>query len=269
MFAELIKQTQVFAKANSSTILTGVGVAGTVGTALLTGRASIKAYQILEEDFSKEFYEHQDYDEYLDHRAHHVLEHHSLKDKVKLVWPVFIPPVVSGMLTITAVVFAHRISSNKAAALAAAYGLSERAFAEYREKVTEKIGKTKAGDIRDEIAQDRLQKDKPDTSHVVITGNGDVLCQDILTGRYFMTSAEKIRRAENTVNKEIIQHEYASLSMFYDELELEATGFSEDVGWNHEHMCEVRISATKTPEEVPCLAISFEGGPIAHYKKLY
>lgn len=253
VFADLMKKTELFTKENSSTILTAVGAVGTVATAVLTGRSTIKATLLI-------------VDKGLEPDAPE--EPPTKKEIVREVWPLYIPPVGVGLATVTSIIMANRLSSKKAAALAAAYGLSERAFQDYKEKVVQKLGATKDQAIRDEVAQDRVNS-VPVTSQVIITGHGDVMCFDLLTGRYFKSNAEKIRRAENEVNREILDHEYASLSFFYDHVGLEPTQFSNDVGWNHENICEVQFSTVKSSDDQPCLAINFAIGPVQNFDKFH
>ncbi len=120
----------------------------------------------------------------------------SWKDKIRLVWKVYIPAIGSGVVTVGSIIYANRIGAKKAAAFAAAYGISERAFQEYKEKIVEKFGENKARTVKDELAQKRIDE-HPISKEVIIAGSGDVLCFDILSGRYFMSSVEKIRSAEN------------------------------------------------------------------------
>ena len=54
--------------------------------------------------------------------------------------------------------------------------------------------------IRDEIAQDRVNANPPNSREVLIAGTGEVLFFDMLTGRYFQSTMEDIKRAENKVN---------------------------------------------------------------------
>lgn len=260
MFAELFKKTQSLATENSTALLTGVGVVGTVSTALLTGRASFKAAALIE-----------------DHERRYAIEHQKLssdpvpdmefREKLALVWPQFIPPVGVASITIFAIVMSNRVSAKEAAALATAYGVSERAFHEYREKVVERIGPGKETAVRDSIAQDRVNK-TIESNAIVLIGSGTVLCMDLWTGRYFESTVEKIRTAENDINFEIVQGMYASASSFYDALGLEATEMTDVLGWNINNKLEVDFSTTLTTDGRPCLTIS-PTPPVANYNKLF
>jgi len=253
--AEIWRNTQRLAQENKSVLLTAVGVAGTVSTAVLTGRASFKAAEMIIEGENNRIDEHQ--------------EPASRKEMIKLVWPLYIPPVGVGIITIGAIITANRMDAQKAAALAAAYGISERSFQEYREKVVERLGESKELALRDEIAQDRVNRDPVQNKQVIITGNGDVLCKDNISGRYFQSSVETIRRAENTVNHDIIHHMYASLSSFYEHIGLPPTRHSDEVGWNTNNLLEVTFSTTMSTDDRPCIVLDYAVGPKQDYANLY
>ena len=65
---------------------------------------------------------------------------------------------------------------------------------EYKTKVVQEIGKTKETKIHDEVVKDHISKNPPNIDNVIMTGSGDVLCYDMLSGRYFMSSYETIRQ---------------------------------------------------------------------------
>lgn len=242
----LIRTGKTAISQNASTILTGVGVVGVVTTAVLTGKATLKANQILADP------------DYLDSTT---------KDKMIATWPEFIPPVASGITTIAAIIAGHRLDAKKVAALAAAYGLSESRLQEYKEKVLEKIGVNKEQAVRDEIAQDRVNETP--MSREVIIGTGNVLCFDVYSGRYFESNVEEIRQAVNTVNSYILDHQYASLSHFYDEINIPPTGMSDEVGWKSDDLIDIGFSTVMSPDKRPCLAMDFHSRPIADYTVLY
>lgn len=265
--AELYKKGELLVSSNSTALLTGVGVVGTVSTAVLTGRASFKAAKIIEA-------------EKWDRRTTlttneepkttlHEITDLEFREKIDLVWPHFIPPIGVGALTITAIIMANRLSSKEAAALATAYGLSEKAFSEYKEKVVERLGEGKEQKIRDEVAQDRINANPVQGREVIIAGTGEVLCYDLFTGRYFQSTVEEIKKAENKINFEILHHMYASLSSFYDELGLPATEMSDTLGFNVDNRLDVKFSAVMSTDDRPCLAMAFHTPPVHDYGRMF
>jgi len=244
-----------FVTDNSPSILTAVGVVGTVSTAVLTGRATFHASHILQEE-----------EERLERMGEEPLEP---KEVVQLVWTLYIPALVSCGFTIAAIVLSNRISNSRAAALAAAYSLSDKAFDDYKAKVKEKIGEHKERTVRDEIAQEQVDNKPASNEKIVQTSNGgDVLCFDAFTGRYFLSDMETLRKAENEVNHTIIHHMYASLSDFYDIVGLPRTQFSDDVGWNADRMIELVFSTTIADDGRPCIVVNFNVMPSNSYYRL-
>jgi uncharacterized protein DUF6353 len=243
---------------NATTLLTAGGVIGTVGTAILAGRGGIKAGVILREEEAKLRVDNDDPNAEL-----------ATKDKVKIAAPHFIPPIVTGTLTITSIIFANRMSAQKAAALAAAYGLADRRLEEYKGKVAEKLTGPKRDAIDTEIAQDQVKNTPGYDKVIIIEGTDDSLCLDQFTGRYFKSNPEKIRRAVNSTNAEIHGHGGASASYFYDELELPPTSWSDTVGWSMGEQMDVKYNYIEAPDGRPVLGIDFLKAPHPDFEEPY
>lgn len=252
---DIAKQVEKYAVDNSPTFLTGIGAAGVVVTAYLTGRAAFRTGL----DMNAGHYE-----PLMEGREP---EHYTTSEAIKEYWPEFVPAIGTGVLSVACIIGANKIGSRRAAAVAAAYSLSEKAFSEYKEKVVEKIGEKKQQVVYDEIAQKSIDAN-PITKEIVITDNGDVMCYDTITGRYFLSSVETVRKAENEINKQILDDGSASLSEFYDKIGLDATAFSEEVGWNYDNMLAVKFSSVLSNNQKPCVAIHYNMSPVRNYYKL-
>ena len=163
----------------------------------------------------------------------------------------------------------NRLASKKITALAIASGISERAFQEYKDKVVEKLGERKETDIRDEIAQDRVSSHPVSNREVILAGTGEVLFYDMLTGRYFQSTVEEVRRAENVINHELNHHMAASLSDFCNEVGLPPTEYTDTHGWGPDVQIEVQMSAVLSTDNRPCIAIGFNKLPVLEYARLW
>jgi hypothetical protein len=236
-----------FLSDNATTVLTAGGVVGTAATAFLAWRGGYKAAQVITAEESR--------------RTAEDAEPVSPKEKFRMAAPHFVPPIASGSLTIAAIVMAHRMSATKAAALAAAYGVSQRQLDEYKAKVAEKLTGTKREQVQDELAQERANRN-PNSSQIIVLGD-DVLCYDQPTDRYFRSTMEKLRSAENAANAEIIHHGYCPATFFYDELELEPTTWTTNMGWCQPFRLE--ITTIQARDGRPCLAIDFDKLPIEDF----
>lgn len=240
---------------NASALLTAAGVVGSVATAVLTGRAAFKAADRIRE--AEEGYD-------IDHPNDPV----KTIEKVRVVWPLFVPPVVVGSATVISIVMANRVSAQKAAALAAAYGLAERNLSEYKEKVSEKLTGPKQQAVNDELAQDRVNR--ADGYQNIVMVEGEVLCFDEPTSRYFRSTMENIKQAVNATNAEIIHHDHANATFFYEEIGLPGTSWTDEVGWNNDQLLDLKYSTVLSPDGRPCIAIDFKVLPKADYvPKLY
>jgi hypothetical protein len=254
-------QVKFLVNNNSTTILTAVGVVGTVSTAVLTGRASFKAAKLIDEEKAVQFALWREGESDIPPAEPTKLT------KTRWVWKLYIPPVGVGVTTVASIIMANKISSKKIAALGVAAGISERALQEYKAKVVEKLGERQSTNIRDEIAQDRVTNNPPKSGEVIMVGAGQVLCYDMLTGRYFNSTVEDIKRAENKVNYELIHYMSCSLSHFYDEIGLPPTPYTDSVGWNTTNHMEVKFSTVMSEDQRPCIAIEFSNPPIADFDK--
>lgn len=254
--ARLLKRFEKFTIDNSPSILAAFGATGTLTTAYLTGKATLRAAEVVKREQERINPSHRDdYDELV----------MTNQDVVKLVWKLYIPAAASATVTIAAIIGSSQISNRRATAMAAAFSALDQGFSEYKEKIVEKIGETKERAYRDEIAQDRVTKNPPNENVVIITDDGDVLCYDHFTGRYFKSSMEKLKQAENEINHTILHQDYASVSDFYDLIGLPATSYSEEVGWNHDRLLELVFSTVMSTDNRPCIAIDFDVLPYRKY----
>lgn len=238
---------------NSPKLLALAGIAG-FATAIVWGiRATPKAMTLVEEkkkEVKKETLTPAEY--------------------VAATWRCYMPVTALGILSATAIIMGQKVSARRNAALATAYSLSEAALKEYQDKVTETIGERKEQKIRDSIAEDKIKANPVNNSEVIITGKGESLCYDAISGRYFKGDIEKIRRAENKLNKELLQEMYISLNDYYYEIGLPGIdSIGDDIGWNvNDGLIEFEYSSQLTEDGTPCLVIGSRLEPRYDFAKL-
>lgn len=254
------QRAQELLQENATVILTAGGVVGTVATAVLAGRASFKAAEIIRDKELAAVHPE---------GVEDTIAQDTLgldrKDKLLLTFPLFVPPVVTCGITIAAIVMANRMNAQRAAALAAAYGLSHQQLEEYKAKVSEKLGVQKTQKLNDELAQDRVNRAWGEGENIVIIGDGEVMCFDEPTGRFFKSTMQMIDSAVNSTNEEIIHHDFVSASQFYEELGLPPTTWTDMVGFNTDNLIELKKSTVLAPDNTPCIAIDFKSAPTEHY----
>lgn len=252
--SEIAKSIRIQTIKHQPEILTGLGITGMVTTTVMAVKATPKALDLIAE--IKE-----DHEEDTDKRAY-------AKDIVLKVTPVYIPATVIGILSVSCLIGANSINLKRNAALATAYTLSETALKDYRGKVIETLGEKKDREVKDAIAKDKIEKNPVVDREVIITNNGETLCYDVLSGRYFKSDIEKLKRAVNDLNRKMLSDDYISLNEFYDEIGLSFTKIGESIGWNiNRGYIELDFSSQLTPKGEPCLVIDYQVEPRYDYNR--
>lgn len=247
----VLKKSQKFVEDHSPAILTGVGVAGTVLTAYLAGKASFKASRLIRD------YEDQD------QKISGGLAGPTpmpTKQKIKYTWHLYVPSLAVGAVTITSICLARRIDGKRLAAVVTAAALSEKAFDEFKEKAAELTTNSKVTKIHDAVMQDKV--DKAEGHNLVVMAESDVLCMDAYTGRFFSSTMQKLRTAENDQAYEINHAYQVSLSNYYSLLGLDSTDISDNVGWTSDDKFTITYS-TVLKDDKPVIVVSFDVKP--HY----
>lgn len=206
---KIVQVSKLFLKRNSATILTCVGAAGVVVTAVLTAKATPKALARVEE--AKE-----DKGDDL-----------TKLEIVKAAAPAYIRPAIIGAATITCVFGANVLNKRQQAAIMSAYALLDRSYKDYREKVEELYGETANERVREELAKDKYEEDKPSAP-----SNDTILFYDTFGDRYFESTVEAMQRAEYRVNRDIHMRGYATLDEFYEYLGIDSVDGNEVLGWS-------------------------------------
>ena len=249
--ASIAKSLQSTVSKHSPEILTGLGVAGMVVTVVMAVRATPKAIMLINE---KECEQH--------------VEKLPKKEVVKTCWKCYVPTAVTGATSIACLIGASSVNARRITALSAAYQLSESALTEYKNKVVETIGEKKEQTVREKVSEERV-KQIPANSEVYNTGRGETLFLDPLSKRVFKSDVELVRRAVNNINERMLNDicGYASLSDFYDEIELERTDISNDLGWNTDNILKIDFHPSTTTDMKPCFALYYEVPPKWGYDK--
>ena len=237
---------------HSPEILTGIGITGLLSTTVLAVKATPKALRLIDEK-----------------KEENNTDELTNIEVIKTCWKCYIPAAVTASISVACIIGANTVNNKRNAVLATAYKLSESAFSEYKEKVIETIGEKKEEEVRDKIAKDRIEKNPVNNNEVIITGKGDVLCYDVVSGRYFKSDVDKIRKAENTLNKKLMNDMYCSLNEFYDLIGLPFTQMGFDLGWNvNDSLVEIEFSTQLSEDDTPCVVIQYSVLPKCDYQHL-
>lgn len=152
----------------ASTILTCLGAAGVVATAVSAVKATPKAMSLLE------------------HAKEEKGEELTKKEVFKIAAPAYIPTAAIGVSTIVCIFGANMLNKKFQASIVSAYALLDNSYKEYRRKVDELYGEHADERVVTELAQDIYEEDEMDLPE------GEQLFFDMATMRYFTAPADEI-----------------------------------------------------------------------------
>lgn len=249
--SNIVKSVRTVISKRSPEILTGIGIAGMITTTVMAVRATPKALVLIE-----------------DKKIENDTDKLTLVETIKATWTCYIPAAVTGTLSVACLIGANSVNARRNAALATAYTLSESALKEYQEKVIETIGEKKEQTVRDAIAKDKIDRDPVSSKEVIITEKGNTLCYDSISGRYFKSDIDKLKKVENELNRRMRDEMYISLNEFYYEIGLNPISIGDDLGWNIDHgYIELNFSSQLADEGTPCLVIDYRVAPRYEYNR--
>lgn len=253
----MIKMKSVLkaASKNSPTLLTVVGVGFLIGSVF-------KACK--------------DTERYLDARASNELQsaaqgqEPTKTEELKIVAKCYWQTAVLTGLSVLCFVTSTKISLKRNAALVTMYGISEAQRLEYMAKTKELAGEKKEAEIRNKLAEDRVNRDPVDTEVLKMIPAGECLCYDSEFGRYFFSTSEKILAAENRLNERLFTEMYISLNDMFEALGMSSIGFGEEFGWNvNDGMIKLHRDYADNNSGVTCIVISYDVQPKHDYAKLH
>lgn len=243
-----MNKTQYFLKKHSSTILTVMGAAGVVGTAVLSVKATPKALYLLEE---------------------------AKKDKgeeltpveiVKVAWKPYIPAVLMGTSTIACIFGANYLNVKNQASLMSAYALLDSSYKEYRNKVKEVHGEDGDINVMQELVSSKFDQDMK-------LDDNKVLFYEHQSMRFFESTMEDVLRAENEY-LELVNHKgFATLNEYYELLGIPPIAHGDQLCWfdvetNEAYNCyelEFNYERVVLKGETECFIITTNMSPADDY----
>lgn len=248
--SKILSSIRTSAAKHSPEILTGIGITGMIATTVMAVRATPKALKLME-----------------DTKAETKEEKLTPMETIKTTWKCYLPAAITASVSVVCLISANSVNARRNAALATAYRLSESAFKDYRGKIIETIGEKKEQSVQDSIAKDKLEQNPVTNREVIITDKGDTLCFDAVSGRYFKSDIEKLKKAVNELNRRMRDEMYISLNDFYYEIGLSGISIGDDLGWNIDNSyIEPRFTSQLADDGTPCLVIGYCVEPRYDYR---
>lgn len=245
---------------NSTHIMTGAGLISELATFyLIAKRAPIvrDELDILHEQLAKEDQEY--------------TKAQIFWKEVKVATPIYLPAIGTGLASMSLITGSDIKAAKRLAGVATALQIRNNDIAEYKAKVKELVGETKAEKINAAVAKEAVDKtyeDYKEKETKEVIPDGTCLCYDKMSGRYFRSSSDEIRKAESKLNKQLISEMYVSLNDFYFELGLSPIGIGDDMGWNVDESIDIVFNSIVAPDGTPALVVEYLIQPRFDYTKL-
>ena len=204
---KLLSKTGCFFKKNVATILTGIGTAGVVITAVSAIKATPKALYSIEEAEKEKG------------------DKLSNKEKIITTTHIYLPTIIIGVSTIACILGANVLNKKQQASLISAYALLQKSYNEYRDKVDELHENSSIVDK--EIAKDVYDNTKPSVS-----SDEKCLFYDMFSKRYFESNKVDVIAAEYHFNRNFTLRGYATLNELYEFLGVDKIDGGDSIGWS-------------------------------------
>lgn len=250
----IVKTGLAFAKKNQRMIFT-IGEAA--GLAITTWRAIADTKKAVEVINAKE------------------LENPTKIEIVKETWKCYIPTAMSFTFTGACILLSKNANDKAIAAMSGLYAMSEGAIKEYKDAVVEEVGEEKAKDIDKKAKANKIKNDPPTADKIIIGEGGKYLCYDPYSGRYFLSSAAKLKRAAVELNLRGFNSldQFISVNDWYDEIGLPTISIGEDIGWDPDNPLIIDFDAEVHEDDAyddrPVLVVEYENQPRPLYETKY
>ncbi len=233
-----------FFKKNSPQILTGLGIAGGVTATVMACKATLKLPDIMEAHN-----EHRN-----DIREFETDEKAIRKDMSALylstgikVVRIYAPAAFVGGMSITSILYGHKILSKRNASLVAAYKLLDEGFKQYRQNVVDRFGEDVDRELRYNLEKKKVIREETDEN-----GKTKKVKEEILVAKKpgtpsiyarFFDENNKLWEKDPELNRFFIQCQqeqfnnrligrgYVFLNEVYEALGFEPTKAGQHVGW--------------------------------------
>lgn len=227
------------------------GIVGTVGSAVLACKATLKATKIIENKKANVEAVH----EALENHSKDYSEEDSKKDLTTIysqtgikLFKAYAPAVGLGILSISSIIMGQRILKKRNLAIAAAYTVVDKGFKDYRKNVVERFGERVDKELRYNIKAKEVEK-------TVVDKNGKEKKEKVIEysvenpsdiseyAKFFdeWTSTEYnkdaeynlmfLRRQQDYANERLKTYGHVFLNEVYDLLGIPRTRAGQVVGW--------------------------------------
>ncbi|MBO6285676.1 MAG: hypothetical protein J6O18_05150 [Bacilli bacterium] len=182
----------------------------------------------------------------------------------------YYPVGILVVLDAACVIGSLKINHDRISSLLAACAVSNSALKEYKEAAKEVLGQKKQQEIQSAIDDKKLKEKPVETSNVIHElSDKRTLFFEPLSGRYFRSDIESVRKALNDLNAAFMYEAYITLNDWYDMLDIPRTELGDNVGWNGVNGLvdigpdDARIASNGEP----CIALVYHTEPTYDYTR--
>ena len=230
----------LFLKRNSSTILTVLGSAGVVATAILSVKAVPKANKLLDEAYNKKG------------------DALTTAEKIKAAWIAYVPAAITGVSTVACIFGINYLSVRNQASLMSAYALLDNTFKDYRGMVNKVYGEDADQNINNAVMRSKFD------AGMELHPDKALLFYDHHSMRYFESTMENVKRAEKEFLEDFHTRGYSCLNEYYDLLGIPRMSYGYQLGWfdlesNDPYNCqelEFMYDEVTVKDDLKCWVIS-------------
>lgn len=245
-------------KRGSPTILTFIGVAGVIATAISSATSTVKAIEILKEKNEEN-------------------ECVSKSEIFSKVVPIYTPTIIFGGITIMCIFEANVLNKKKQAALMSAYALINNSYRDYKRKVKELYGEETHRRIIESMTVEKA-KDTHITAPTFLTSatldfedenEKKRVFYDSFSKRYFESTIEKVLEAEYHLNRNFTARGYSCLNEFYEFLGIDKRDYGDELGWSVEdelYWIDFNHYKTRLKDEIEVFVIDIVFEPTNEWK---
>ncbi len=205
----LVPCAKIFVRKHSPTILTVLGTVGVIATGIFAAKETPKAMRKLKKEELRKG------------------EPLTVKEKIVVATPVYIPTGVIAASTIACIIGSNVINHQRQAQLMAAYTMVRETLAQYRGEVVKRYGE----DVDKEIMSDVVRKYC--NYHQIGATTPDKIFHfyEPISDQYFDMYERELMDAEYHINRNYVLRGYVTFNEWLEFLGLPALQNGDDIGW--------------------------------------
>lgn len=236
---KILETLKTFWVKHDTQILTAVAVTGAIVTPILASRATLKAERVLEEHNNAEERSEAIAEEINENAKEDLsadVDYHHVKTpwyKSPAVWKqlviIYGPTAVSMGVTVSSIIFCHRIHLDKEASLAAMSAMWERRYRTLENKMEEKVGKEVAEEVKKEALEEEKKVPKRKAKENLLE---EFWIEDKITKQKFKTCSNNFIWVNQYVNEEFAKGRRVIWANIICLLGGKKNGLGEDCGYD-------------------------------------